>query len=215
MKWPWPLIRDVLPLCQAAFGGGYLEIAPRYLPIDNIPAFTDAARPIYMTATLADDGILVSHFQADPEEVVQPIRPKGGGDIGDRMILAPPEVNPDITVDEIKEMAHRRSKGINVCVIVSSKERAKYWADVADQTLDKDTIESGAERLRKGHVGGPARPERDHRNGISIAGTLSRDVGAVPLRRSEGRSAGLCRKAAPAMEGKIDDQDTFHRDVRG
>lgn len=153
LQWPWPLIRDVLPLCQAAFGGGHMEIAPRYIPIDNVPAFTDAARHIYMTATLADDGILVSHFQAEPNEVLQPIRPKGGGDIGDRMILAPQEINPKITVDEVKELALRRSKEVNVCVIVPSKERAKYWADVADQTLDKNSIEDGTERLRKGHVG--------------------------------------------------------------
>lgn len=153
LQWPWPLIRDVLPLCQAAFGGGHLEIAPRYLPIDNIPAFTDATRHIFMTATLADDGILVSHFQADPDEVLHPIRPKGGGDIGDRMILAPQEINPEITVDEVKALALRRSQKVNVCVIVPSKERAKYWADVANQTLDKDSIEEGTERLRKGHVG--------------------------------------------------------------
>lgn len=153
LQWQWPLIRDVLPLCQAAFGGGYLEIAPRYLPIDNIPAFADASRHIYMTATLADDGILVSHFQAEPDEVLTPIRPKGGGDIGDRLILAPQEINPEITDDEVKALALRRSKKVNVCVIVPSKERAKYWADVADQTLDKDSIEVGTERLRKGHVG--------------------------------------------------------------
>ncbi|WP_367161163.1 helicase C-terminal domain-containing protein (plasmid) [Kozakia baliensis] len=153
LQWPWPLIRDVLPLCQVAFGGGYLEIAPRYLPIDNIPAFSDATRHIYMTATLADDGILVSHFQADPNEVLHPIRPKGGGDIGDRMILAPQEINPEITVDEVKALALRQSKKVNVCVIVPSKERAKYWADVANQTLDKNSIEEGTERLRNGHVG--------------------------------------------------------------
>ncbi len=153
LQWPWPLIRDVLPLCQVAFGGGHLEIAPRYLPIDNIPSFTDAARHIYMTATLADDGILVSHFQATPDEVLHPIRPKSGGDIGDRMILAPQEINPDITVDEIKKLALRRSEEVNVCVIVPSRARAKYWDDVATQTLDKDSIEAGTERLRQGHVG--------------------------------------------------------------
>ena len=34
-----------------------------------------------MTATLADDTILVSHFQADAAEVAKPIRPKGGGEL--------------------------------------------------------------------------------------------------------------------------------------
>ncbi len=153
LKWPWPLIRDVLPLCQVAFGGGHLEIAPRYIPIDNIPAFTEAARRIYMTATLADDGILVSHFQADPDDVRDPIRPKGGGDIGDRMILAPQEINPTISIDQIKKLIAKKASAVNVCVIVPSTERAKYWGDVADQTLTADNIEAGTEKLRSGHVG--------------------------------------------------------------
>jgi hypothetical protein len=42
LKWPWRLVEDVLPLCQCAFGGGHVEIAPRFVPIDNIPAFTAA-----------------------------------------------------------------------------------------------------------------------------------------------------------------------------
>ncbi|MER8575614.1 hypothetical protein NKG99_28665 [Mesorhizobium sp. M1409] len=153
LKWPWPLIRDVLPLCQAAFGGGSVEIAPRFLPIDNIPAFTEAERRIYMTATLADDGILVSHFQAIPEDIRHPIRPKSGGDIGDRMILAPQEINPKITVDEIKKLAAQKAEKINVSVIVPSKERSKYWDDVADQILTAENIENGTEKLRSGHVG--------------------------------------------------------------
>lgn len=153
LKWPWPLMRDVLPFCQAAFGGGVVEIAPRFIPIDNIPALTEAERRIYMTATLADDGILVSHFQAKPEDVRKPIRPKGGGDIGDRMVLAPQEINPKITVDEIKSLVAEKAKTINVSVIVPSRERAKYWSDVADQTLTSDNIEKGTELLRKGHVG--------------------------------------------------------------
>jgi hypothetical protein len=153
LKWPWPLIKDVLPLCQVAFGGGFLEIAPRFLPIDTIPAFTEAVRRIYMTATLADDGILVSHFQADPADVLKPIRPKSGGDIGDRLILAPQEINPEITIDEIKALAAKKAKVVNVCVIVPSNERARYWSDVADQTLTKDNIDAGTERLRDGHVG--------------------------------------------------------------
>ncbi|MGB3820477.1 helicase C-terminal domain-containing protein [Achromobacter pulmonis] len=153
LKWPWPLVHDVLPFCQAAFGGGSVEIAPRFLPIDNIPAFTEAERRIYMTATLADDGILVSHFQANPEDIRQPIRPKSGGDIGDRMILAPQEINPKITINEIKAFAAQKSESINVSVIVPSKERAKFWADVADQTLTAENIEAGTEKLRNGHVG--------------------------------------------------------------
>ena len=79
LEWNWPLLNECIPQCTCVFGGRGLEIAPRFVPIDRIPAFASATRRIYMTATLADDTILVSHFQADANEVVQPIRPKGGG----------------------------------------------------------------------------------------------------------------------------------------
>jgi hypothetical protein len=153
LKWPWRLVEDVIDLCQAAIGGGMIEIAPRFLPIDNIPSFFMAKRRIYMTATLADDGVLVSHFQANPDEIADPIRPKGGGDIGDRMILAPQEINPSISIDEVKELSKRLSEGINVLVIVPSNSRAKYWLDVAAQTLTADNMSDGVEKLRCGHVG--------------------------------------------------------------
>lgn len=106
-----------------------------------------------MTATLADDTILVSHFGAVADEVVKPIRPKGGGDIGDRMILAPQEINPDFKLEEIRELVSTFAEDLNVVVIVPSKERAKFWKDVAHQTLDKDNIEAGVQRLKDGILG--------------------------------------------------------------
>lgn len=153
LEWNWPLLRECIPQCSCVFGGGGLEIAPRFVPIDRIPAFSNAKRRIYMTATLADDTILVSHFQADAKEIVKPIRPKGGGDIGDRMILAPQEINPDYTVDEIKALVSEIAVSRNVVVIVPSKRRAEYWKNVAAQILDKDNIRSGVDALKKGHVG--------------------------------------------------------------
>lgn len=153
LEWQWPLLKDVIPLCTCVFGGGRLEIAPRFIPIDRIPSFASAQRRIYMTATLADDTILVSHFQAIAREVEHPIRPRGGGDIGDRMILAPQEINPSYTMDEIKAMAARIADDVNVVVIVPSKARSEYWSDVADKVLDKNNIEVGVAELRAGHVG--------------------------------------------------------------
>ena len=153
LEWSWPLLSDCIPLCTCLFGGGTLEIAPHFIPIERIPSFFAAQRRIYMTATLADDTILVSHFRADPAEVVKPIRPKGGGDIGDRMILAPQEINPNLSLEEIRDLVAKIAEDLNVVIIVPSKERAKFWKDVAKQTLDKDSIQQGVDRLKKGYVG--------------------------------------------------------------
>lgn len=153
VKWNWPLIGSVMSLCECVFGPNYLEITPRCLPVAAIPAFARAKRRIYMTATLADDGILITHFQAEPDSVAKPIKPKGAGDIGDRMILAPQEINPATTVEEVRQLASELAKTRNVAVLVPSKKRSEFWSSVAAQTLDKDTIRDGVEKMRRGHVG--------------------------------------------------------------
>ncbi|MFM5429881.1 DEAD/DEAH box helicase [Aeromonas veronii] len=153
LEWSWPLLNESIKQCSCVFGGNGLEITPHFVPIDRIPAFDSAPRRIYMTATLADDSILVSHFKADASQVGEPIRPKGGGDIGDRMILAPQEINPEFTVDDIKSLVSKIAKERNIVVIVPSKPRSIYWKDVAKQILDKDNLRQGVDKLKAGYVG--------------------------------------------------------------
>ncbi|WP_341767178.1 helicase C-terminal domain-containing protein [Burkholderia vietnamiensis] len=69
------------------------------------------------------------------------------------MILAPQEINPEYTFEDIKALVVEIAVDRNVVVIVPSKQRAGSWNDVAAQVLDKDTIREGVERLRTGHVG--------------------------------------------------------------
>ena len=67
IKFSWPLIKNHLGQCRCVVTGSKIEVSPRCLPIEAIPAFTKAKRRIFMTATLADDSILVSDFGARPE----------------------------------------------------------------------------------------------------------------------------------------------------
>lgn len=150
----WPLLKEAVPYSQCVFGGTGLEISPRCTPIDRITSFAHAKRRIYMTATLADDGVLVTKFQADPAAVAEPVKPKGVGEIGDRMIVVPQEINDTITDDDIKALVADISKTKNVTVIVPSEKRAEYWYDVASQVLRKDNIAAGIDHLKSGnHVG--------------------------------------------------------------
>lgn len=153
LEWGWPLIAGVLEFCRCAIGGGDLEIAPRCLPVDVIPSFDQADRRIYMTATLADDSILITEFQAKPESVASPITPASAGDIGDRMILAPQEINPKITDEDLKAFAAEMAKTYNVVVIVPSMNRSEFWVDVANQILMSEKIWDGVSKLKEGHQG--------------------------------------------------------------
>jgi hypothetical protein len=90
----WPLIKDQLEICAATISGVGLDIKPPCPPINKIPSFTNATRRIYLTVTLADDAILISDFNVKAESLLSAVTPGRASDIGDRMILAPLELNP-------------------------------------------------------------------------------------------------------------------------
>jgi hypothetical protein len=153
LKFHYPLIRGDLQQCRAVFGTRYLEISPQVLPIDAIPAFGDAARRIYMTATLADDSILVSDFAANKDSVSKPISPKSASDIGDRMVLIPQEANPRISDEEVQEAVCELAKRHNTVVIVPSTRRAKFWEGKYKRLLSAESLHEGVQQLHKGYVG--------------------------------------------------------------
>lgn len=149
----WPLIKDQLQFCVCIFSGRRIEISPPCLPIHTIPSFTNAKRRIYMTATMADDGVLISDFDADPNSVQRPITPKTASDIGDRMILIPQELNPETSDEVIREFVIDLSSKHNTVVIVPSFERAKFWENATQEILEAENVHEGVEKLRRGHVG--------------------------------------------------------------
>ncbi len=146
----WPLIKEDIAACRCFVSSDVIEISSRCLPVDMIRSFEQAKRRIYMTATLADDSVLVTDFGANPAAIAKPITPKTASDLGERMILVPQEINTGVTDDDIKKFVSEFSETENVVVIVPSSSRAEYWSDVATDglTLTADNIEVGIKQLR-------------------------------------------------------------------
>ena len=89
LKFTLPIVADALPVSMAIFTASSLEIRPPFPPIGGIRSLANASRRIYLTATLPDDTVLVSDFNADSISVAKPITPSTASDLGDRLILAP------------------------------------------------------------------------------------------------------------------------------
>ena len=153
LMFSYPLLREVLPYCRCIIGGQFLEIEPTFPPTDLIKSFSKAKRRIYMTATLADDSVLVTHFGANPEKLSKPVVPLSSQFMGERMILMPQELNPEIEEADVRQLLCDLSKDENVVVIVPSKQAAETWSSQADQILIGDKVLAGIEKLRAGHVG--------------------------------------------------------------
>jgi len=153
-EWAWPLISDLLPLCQAVVSADAFELMPPCPPIEKIPSFAEAARRIYLTATLADDSVLVTHFDADPRSVATSVVPESAADLGDRLVLAPLELSPDISHPQVRELARTVADTRNVVVLVPSWRQAGQWEHEADLTVSTaDDISAAVDRLTHEHVG--------------------------------------------------------------
>ncbi|MGV9267467.1 DEAD/DEAH box helicase [Kitasatospora sp. NPDC003701] len=154
LQWSWPLVRDVLPVCRAVFTHDRLEIQPPHPPIGKIASFTRARRHVHLTATLADDSVLVTDFAADATSISRPITPVSAGYLGDRLILAPRDIDPSVTDDAVRQMAVRLAERVNVVVLVPSKPKALAWQDHAVLTeSESEGIGAAVRSLRAGHVG--------------------------------------------------------------
>ena len=153
IEFNFPLLKDCLPLCNCMVSAKCVEITPPCVPIHKIRSFVRAKRKIFMSATLLDDSAFVTALDIKPEKVDCVISPEKANDIGDRLILFPQVMNKDISDQEIKSSLKEMAQKHNVVVIVPSNQRAKYWSDVADLTLNSKNIDDGVKQLKNNHIG--------------------------------------------------------------
>lgn len=149
----WPAVSEILPLCRVVFSNQEVTITPLCPPIDHVTKFMEAKHRIFLTATLADDSVLVTDFGADADSVAKPITPVTAGDIGERMILAPQEINPGLDAEDVRAEIVKLSRTYNTVVLVPSDAWAKTWEPHAAIVAKTETIEATVEKLRAGHVG--------------------------------------------------------------
>ncbi|EDZ8503042.1 DEAD/DEAH box helicase, partial [Salmonella enterica] len=147
LKFNLPLLKNHLSLCKCVISSQSIEITPHIIPISVFPSLDTAYRKIYMTATLADDSILSTHFGVKTNELNNAITPDSAGDIGERMILLPQVLNPKITDNDILKICHEVSKKHNVVIISPSEYKARKWNSIANQILKSENITDGVNQL--------------------------------------------------------------------
>ncbi|HMM94029.1 DEAD/DEAH box helicase [Phycicoccus sp.] len=201
----WPLLADHLGLAVATISDRGLQLRTPCPPIDRIPAFHLAKRRVYLTATLADDGVLVTELGADANSVRAPITPERASDLGDRLILAPAALNPQIIDDTVRAMVRQFSLGdrdgdgvvdadpVNVVVLVPSDRAAGAWFGHADHVLHVNDMKPIVDRMVAGeHLGVVVLVNKY--DGVDLPGSACRllvvDGVPTPLDPGEQREAG-------------------------
>lgn len=214
----WPLVQQVLELCVATVNAREFEIRPPCSPVDLIPAFAQARRRVYLTATLADDGVLVTEFKASPSDVARPVTPARAADLGDRLILAPLSLNREADETAIRQLARDFADGqrtgslgapaqpINVIVLVPSDRRAALWASTADLVCHVRDLTATVARLKRGeHLGVVVLVNKY--DGIDLPGDACRlliiDGVPMPLDPTETREAAALHGTDTFIERQV------------
>jgi len=112
-----------------------------------------------MSATLADDSVLISSMGLKIADISNIITPEKANDIGERLMIFPKFLNPNISDEEIKDKIFNLATQYNVVVLVPSQERAQFWNEsksVQVQVLSSglDNIQSGVDKLKSGEFKG-------------------------------------------------------------
>lgn len=147
-RFVWPYLQNILPLCRCVLSGNGIEIAPEVLPTNHVKSYAQANHRLYMSATLADDSLLTREFGVDPEASASPILPPADRGLGERMVLAPSLVNPELDRDYCIQLCAALSANVNVVVLTSSSELAADWVANGAQFFSGETFSQGVSLLK-------------------------------------------------------------------
>lgn len=89
LQFVWPYLQDILRWCRCIVSGRGLEIVPDILPVYKSQAYHVAPHRLFMSATLADDSVLVRELGCSNESAKAPVLPSNDRGLGERMVLAP------------------------------------------------------------------------------------------------------------------------------
>ncbi|MGY3712295.1 DEAD/DEAH box helicase [Lactococcus petauri] len=153
----FPLMREYIKTMNCVISEQGIELSLNGIPIDKISSFENAKRRIFMSATLSDDGALISAAGLKETDLSNIITPEKADDIGERLILFPKLINSSLIDTQVKQKIVQLSENQNVVIIVPSYRRLEFWDNVPSKQVlsnKENNIEEGIKRLKTGEYKG-------------------------------------------------------------
>ncbi|OOW07261.1 hypothetical protein MF6396_00200 [Pseudomonas sp. MF6396] len=147
-RFVWPFLENLLPFCRCVLSGSHAEISPEILPVDQLRAFANASHRLFMSATLADDSLLVRELGVMPSAALTAICPPSDQGLGERMILAPALISPEMDRDYLMTLCQSLSLKHNVVVLTSSEVSGREWEKYGAQFFAGDQVSTAVKRLK-------------------------------------------------------------------
>lgn len=151
-KLVWPYLEGILPYCRCVVAGSHAEISPEINPVEQVRPYAKAPHRLFMSATLADDSLLVRELGVAGEAAKNPICPSSDRGVGERMILAPSLVNPELDRQFVIDLCAKLQRSSRVVVLTSSELSASDWVAAGASHFGGENFQDGVEGLRQGRI---------------------------------------------------------------
>jgi replicative superfamily II helicase len=152
VKFTWPLLKDVLGLCQSVISGAAIEIEPYIPPLAEFGTYWEAPHRIFMSATVTDDAFLIKGLQLAPETISKPLTYAKERWSGEKMVLLPSliheELNREMIVRGFAPPNKKRRYG--AVSLTPGFNWTKDWEKYGAVVATKDTVAAAIDVLRKG-----------------------------------------------------------------
>lgn len=136
----WNNIRNYFRHCKCVISGAALEITPYSSPIEENKAYFNSEYKLFMSATIANDSILIKELGCSVDTVMKSMQSDSDKGVGERMIIAPALFDEAFNKEWTVKLACHLSKKTNVVVLVSSDFHADIWRKNGAQVATKDNL---------------------------------------------------------------------------
>jgi hypothetical protein len=147
LQFVWPLLKDILPICDCVVSGGLLQIVPKVAQPNLIPSFASARRRVYLSATLLDDSQMARDIGVPIDAIERQIKPNELDDLGERLILIPSDVHTSLDTGWVINLLKAGVK-FNRVALVPTKGDSERWEKQGANPVLAANISGALEPLR-------------------------------------------------------------------
>jgi replicative superfamily II helicase len=152
IKFAWPLLKDMLGLCQGVISGAAIEIEPYIPPLNAFGSFWGAGQRIFMSATVTDDAFLIKGLQLAADTIIKPLTYPKERWSGEKMVLLPSLIHENLDrglmVKSFGVPNAKRQYGI--VALVPGFNWTKDWQAYGATVAKKETVAAALDVLRDG-----------------------------------------------------------------
>lgn len=141
-KFVWPRLRERLRWTRLVISADTFELSPLVMPVEEVNSYHAAAHRIFMSATLADDSVLVSMLGCAESAALSPVCAGTESPPGERLAVAPSLIDPSLDRGWLVRWAAGSSQNYNVIVLCPSESAAQDWVSAGAVLATRNNIET-------------------------------------------------------------------------